>query len=1404
MFSPIEIILFFVGVVMARIFRCVAFFLSFCVAASAAILPPGFQENLLVSDHARPTAIRFVPDTVGPLQAFVAEKSGRIYYYDDLENQATRGQAKLVADLSENVHDYWDRGLLGLAIHPNFPNTPQLFALYAFDAGNSFNDACADPTGYGCVINGRLSRLTLDLANLGAGTTVEAPLISGKWCQQYPSHTVGDLHFGQDGFLYLSGGEGASFTFSDFGQVGNPCGDPVTGVQASSQGGQLRSQDLLTGADRLDFHGSVLRLDVSGAAVNAPSDNPLIGGDEADDFIIAIGLRNPFRFTIRPNTNEIWLADVGGGEWEEINRLADPLGAVENFGWPCYEGSTRGFVGNVLCNVVHNQSFNGLNMVLAPPYFSYRHSAEVVPGDGCGTGGSSVTGISFNDGMAYPSAYDKALFFADSTRQCVWVMYADANGLPDPARREGFVVNTSGRVVDIQQGPGGQLHYVDFDGGRIYRIDSFGNGNRPPQAALSANVRSGPAPLLVYFDASDSSDDQAGALIYSWDLDGDGQFDDGNRVREPYQYSSGGSRLVQVRVTDSEGLFDTASILITVGNSAPSVTIDQPSVTHRWTVGETLALAGHGNDAEDGELPGEALSWSVIIEHCAAVDDCHDHPVVELAGATGSFITPDHEYPSALRFELTAVDSGINWWNSAWQYRRQLILNNSDQGTLIDVPVLVKLTPERIDYAFTQTGGRDLVFVDDTGQRLAHEIEKWDNMGTSAIWVRLNQLASGSAAERIYMYYGNTDAAESQQPAEVWRNGYEAVWHMADLSDSAAEHDLANAGSGEVAGELGGARNFNGVSNYLNAGTGLNPVLVNDFSVEAYVDPTTIAGIGYPRVLSNKNLWTDPQGVNLEISQGQMITLLAASKAFVSGATDLSGGFQYIASTYTAASDVAAVYGQGTEVGRKNIGATNLAIMPLNIGRRAGGGDYFAGRIDELRLSSVVRSTDWLALQNLSLTDQLITFAAQETNSTLASTLALRLNPQTATLSVQSVPTGLAFNLGGSASQSPVTRTVIVDSTTTVEALSPQILDGVRYRFVSWSNGGDRVQGYQTPAGSTVLSAIFEPMGEVSDSDADGLPDAWEVRFGLDPFDPSDALSDTDGDGLTNLEEYSHQCDPTLADSDADGWDDFTELTFEGDPIDASVIPNPPIVALDLPNENQVFYRADFAVQASWTGAPLATDHLHFTLDTPPHISVSPNADGVATLEYVNVPDGEHQLSVQVNSIVHAGYRHPGAIAQATFSVDANPATGILVPARIEAEDYHRYLEFSPLDLGSQCNNGDGVDKQITTDVEGGRCNVGWTEAGEWLEYDIKVQDDTLLTVTARVASYVANRTFHLELDGVDISGALTLPSNGWQSWLNRASAEVPVTAGKHQLRVVFDTGLINLNYISIDARLGD
>ena len=628
------------------------------LSAAAAAPPPGFQETIAFSGLTLPTAVRFSPDG----RIFVAEKGGRIKVFDDFGDPTPT----IYADLSQQVHDFWDRGLLGLALDPQFTTgRPYVYVLYAYnkDPYSSqfprWGDSCPTPPGAtadGCVISGRLSRLQ-------GGS--EQVLIE-DWCQQYPSHSIGSLAFANDGALYVSGGDGASFNFADYGQDGsplNPCGDPGGARGAAltpptAEGGALRSQDLRTSGDPAGLDGTILRVNPdTGAAMPG---NPNIGSPDPNARrVVAYGLRNPFRIAVRPGTNEVWAGDVGWNVWEEINRVPNPTGEVRNFGWPCYEGTGRmSSYDNLNLNICESLYAEGASSHAAP-YYTYSHSSRVVTGETCGTGSSSIAGLAFTPPQSsFPDEYDGALFFSDYSRDCVWAMMAGSNGLPDPSNRRTFIAGAS-NPAELQFGPGGDLYYVDLEGGAIRRVRSLVT-NRAPVASATANPTSGTVPLTVSFDGSGSSDPDGEAITYAWDLDGDGAFDDSTSARPTFTYTTTGTFTARLRVRDPGGLEDTVNVPIVAGTPpVPIINITAPGEGTTWEVDDQIAFSGTATDFRGTAIPASGLTWNIKLQHCDRVSgSCHTHPIQSFAGVSGgTFAAPDHEFPSYLEIELTARDA---------------------------------------------------------------------------------------------------------------------------------------------------------------------------------------------------------------------------------------------------------------------------------------------------------------------------------------------------------------------------------------------------------------------------------------------------------------------------------------------------------------------------------------------------------------------------------------------------------------------------------------------------------------------------------------------------------------------------------------------------------------------------
>ena len=611
--------------------------------ARAAPLPPGFGDTTVISGLDAPTALRFAPDG----RVFVAEKAGLVKEFDSLSDTTPR----TVVDLRPKVMDYVDRGLLGLAIPPGFPaSDPSIYVSYALDApiGGTppvYNDNCPNVTTTNCLTGARVSRIN-------AATGVETILVE-DWCMQYPSHTIGGLVFGADGSLYASGGEGADYNAADWGQNGkppNPCGDPPgpagTALERpGSEGGALRAQDVRTTADPTGLDGTIIRINPQTGA-GWPG-NPFAASPNANaKRIVAYGMRNPWRMTTRPGTDELWFSEVGWGTLEEINRLQIPNDAIaENFGWPCFEGTWRQpfYTGLDLCDSL-------LPEETVAPYFAYFHDVPVVPGDECPNAGASVSGLSFVPPTnQYPAAYQGALFFGDYSRSCMWVMQrsASSGALPDPDNVKVFMDGGTG-PVDIQAGPGGYLYYVDLFGGTVRRIDY---SSTKPVASFTATPASGSVPLPVAFDAGASNDPDGTTLTYAWKF-GDGTTGTGKTASHTYQQP--GRYTVELTVTDVSGATGTATRAVSAG--VPAVTIATPSAATTWSVGQELSFSGSAVDSAGAAIPDDKLTWTIVLEHglCPA---CHEHAISTKVGPGGKFDTPDHAYPSSILLRLTATDA---------------------------------------------------------------------------------------------------------------------------------------------------------------------------------------------------------------------------------------------------------------------------------------------------------------------------------------------------------------------------------------------------------------------------------------------------------------------------------------------------------------------------------------------------------------------------------------------------------------------------------------------------------------------------------------------------------------------------------------------------------------------------
>jgi glucose/arabinose dehydrogenase len=375
--------------------------------AGAQTLPTGFVLQPIAVDvfePGRPVGFTELPDG----RFLIIERNSGIVRLHTFGNLGAS-----IIHIVTGITIQAERGLLGVAVDPDWPARPYVYLFYTY--------------------TGSVSRLTMYTAvgelqdPHSTNLTLTNPF---QLLTDIPDssdiHNGGTLRFGSDGMLYVS-----------LGNDGNPC----------------NSQDLTL------LSGGILRLDVSGMPTGGsgpppksaitPIDNPFPGPNENEKLHYTWGLRNPFRFNVDLETNDLYIGDVGGALFEEIDRVPDPTGGGQNFGWPHREGF-----------IDPNLGYNcGIGNSFTDPIYAYPHGAAAAVI--CGP----MYRVRAGDPLAFPAEYEGSVFLADFIQNWIrrivfdgssWVVAPPVPGQPSATNwGESF-----GVITDMQLGSDGALYFM--------------------------------------------------------------------------------------------------------------------------------------------------------------------------------------------------------------------------------------------------------------------------------------------------------------------------------------------------------------------------------------------------------------------------------------------------------------------------------------------------------------------------------------------------------------------------------------------------------------------------------------------------------------------------------------------------------------------------------------------------------------------------------------------------------------------------------------------------------------------------------------------------------------------------------------------------------------------------------
>ncbi len=521
-------------------------------------VPAGFVLDDVVPDVSwdLPVAVRFLPDG----RMLVVEKRGRVWVVDNgVRNPTPLWSAE------DEVLNVDDRGLLSVQVDPDFASNRYVYFLYTVDPDSNGVDDNDDAFG-------RLTRYTvLPGEPLQVDPASRTILLGVDWrhgpLSASGSHTIGNMEWGSDGSLLVSMGDGAQFNSADDGgQDPNAFGPTKTDPYEDI--GAFRAQTIRS------LCGSILR--INPATGHGYASNPYANDDltSPESKVFAYGLRNPFRFRVRPGTGVadtsagdpgiIYAGDVGWNETEELNIVTTP---GMNFGWPCYEGpgpqsSYQNLTpAHTSCADIGSAPDQPAPVSTPLLWWHHQYGSLSFP---TGVVGNTSIGGAFYEGSLYPAQYQGLFFYGDFGQS--WMRVLETDGADQYVTSSDFGNNLAGPVMITTDPSNGDILYVSIVTQRILRLRYTGaaNGNTPPVAVGSALPDAGPRPLQVQFTGDTSYDPDGGGVTYQWTF-GDGT---GATVANPlHTYTLPGIWQAILTVRDGAGAMGLDTMLVVVAES---------------------------------------------------------------------------------------------------------------------------------------------------------------------------------------------------------------------------------------------------------------------------------------------------------------------------------------------------------------------------------------------------------------------------------------------------------------------------------------------------------------------------------------------------------------------------------------------------------------------------------------------------------------------------------------------------------------------------------------------------------------------------------------------------------------------------------------------------------------------